>query len=145
VLAQKVDELAATVATFADHFATKELTFTRATGDEIDVRRLCVRDTAGATCISRAQLDALLQQAGQSPAAGPTAPAPQSSLAPIATTSPAPSDAATSSPAVTESIPPVTEPTTIIDSPSLAPEEEPEAEAGAPTVLDTAGSTEPAP
>jgi Chaperone of endosialidase len=113
-LIARVNELASVVAAFADHFTTKELTFTRATGDEIDVKRtitdtLCVRDTAGATCITRAQLDALLQQAGQSPAGAPTAPAPQSSP----TTGDQPADAT-----VTESSTPP-----VIDSPPLIPEE----------------------
>jgi Chaperone of endosialidase len=134
-LITKVNELADAVAAFADHFTTKELTFTRATGDEIDVKRtitdtLCVRDTAGATCISRTQLDALLQQAGQSPAAAPTVPAPAS---------PTTDEQTTDATVIGSSAPPV------IDSPPLAPEEQQELEAGAPTVLDTAGSTEPAP
>ena len=72
VLAQKIDDLAATVAGFADHFTTKELTFARATGDEIDAstgkfKTLCVNDV----CVTRDQLAAVLALAGQS-----TAPAP---------------------------------------------------------------------
>ena len=39
---------------------TKELTFTRATGDEIDVQKLCI----GATCITEDQLKAMLAAAG---------------------------------------------------------------------------------
>ena len=35
-LASQLSDLANTVASFADHFTTRELTFTRATGDEID-------------------------------------------------------------------------------------------------------------
>ena len=102
-LAAQLSDLANTVAAFADHFSTKELTFTRATGDEIDVKRtttdtLCVRDTAGATCITRAQLDALLQQTGQSAASPPSAPSSGGS--------PSTSDASSSAPAL-PSAPPV--------------------------------------
>jgi hypothetical protein len=58
----------------------------------------------------------------------------------------APTDAATTSPAVIESAPPVTEPSTpISDAPPLAPEEKAEPEARAPTALDVADSTETAP
>ena len=35
-LAAKISDLAATVGGFADHFTTRDLTFTRATGDETD-------------------------------------------------------------------------------------------------------------
>ncbi|UPJ50383.1 tail fiber domain-containing protein [Bradyrhizobium sp. 200] len=51
---------------FADRFTTKELTFTRATGDELDVHKLCLDDV----CITKDQLRSLLDQAGQ--AAAPT-------------------------------------------------------------------------
>ena len=50
-LIAKVTELADTVASFADHFTTKELTFTRATGDELHVNKLCV----GSVCVTEAQ------------------------------------------------------------------------------------------
>jgi Chaperone of endosialidase len=114
-LFSQLSTLAATVASFAESFTTRDLTFTRATGDEIDAntgkfKALCVTDPTGETCISRAQLDALLQQTGQSPAAAPTSPAPQSSPTPVATTSAETTDAATSSPAVTESAVSVIEP-----------------------------------
>jgi hypothetical protein len=55
------------ISDFADHFATKELTFTRATGDEIDVNtvkahEICVDDV----CLTKDQLNALLSGAGVS-------------------------------------------------------------------------------
>ena len=64
--AAQLSELANTVASFADHFTTRELTFTRAQGDEIDTntgkfRILCVEDL----CVTRDQLAALLATAGQ--------------------------------------------------------------------------------
>ena len=64
----KISDLAATVASFADHFTTKELTFTRAAGDELDVKRLKAGETIclGATCITESQLAAILVAAGQS-------------------------------------------------------------------------------
>jgi Chaperone of endosialidase len=107
-LIAKVNELASVVAAFADHFTTKELTFTRAIGDEIDVKRtitdtLCVRDTAGATCITRTQLDTLLQHAGQTSAPVPADPTPQSSPTTDATV------IGSSAPPVIDSPPPIPE------------------------------------
>jgi hypothetical protein len=71
-LAQQLTDLANTVAGFADSFTTKQLTFTRATGDEIDVQtaniqtanaqKLCI----GSTCITEPQLQAVLAAANQS-------------------------------------------------------------------------------
>ena len=115
--------------------------------------QLCARKSDGSLeCLTGDQLAALLESAGQSatpassPSSGGSSSDPATTPTPESSTSPEPSDAATSSPAVTESAPPVTEPTTpIVDSPPLAPEEEPEPEAGAPTALDTADSTEPPP
>jgi Domain of unknown function (DUF5011) len=71
-LAQQLTDLANTIAGFADSFTTKQLTFTRATGDEIDVKtaniqtantqKLCI----GSTCVTEPQLQALLAAANQS-------------------------------------------------------------------------------
>ncbi|HEX5863214.1 MAG TPA: tail fiber domain-containing protein, partial [Casimicrobiaceae bacterium] len=109
-LMAKVSDLTDTVASFAGHFATRELTFTRATGDEIDVntvksKALCL----GLTCVSESELQALLRQTGQSPAAALANPAPQSPP----TTGDQPADATVTG----SSAPPV------IDSPPLIPEE----------------------
>jgi hypothetical protein len=66
-LMAQLSDLAATVANFADSFTTKELTFTRATGDEVDAntvksKTLCL----GATCVTESQLAAVLALVGQS-------------------------------------------------------------------------------
>ena len=66
---QQLTSLANTVAGFADSFTTKELTFTRGTGNEIDVttakvQTLCI----GSTCVTEDQLKALLASAGTAPA-----------------------------------------------------------------------------
>lgn len=71
VLVSAVQGLMSRVGNFSDAFATRELTFTRATGDEIDVQKLCI----GSTCVTESQLQALLNQVGQQPSA-PSAPAP---------------------------------------------------------------------
>jgi lysophospholipase L1-like esterase len=57
-----IQALAQEVGNFADSFTTKELTFTRATGDEIDVQKLCI----GSTCVTEGQLKAMLAAAGSS-------------------------------------------------------------------------------
>jgi hypothetical protein len=54
--------LPSTVAGFADSFTTKQLTFTRAVGSEIDVQKLCV----GSTCVTQQQFQATVAAAGQS-------------------------------------------------------------------------------
>lgn len=71
VLVRGVQGLMSRVGNFADSFTTQELTFTRATGNEIDVQKLCI----GSTCVTEDQLQALLNQVGQQPSA-PSAPAP---------------------------------------------------------------------
>lgn len=73
-LASAVDALADKISGFADHFATNELTFTRATGPEVNTQKLCI----GATCVNETQLQALLALTGQAP--------PNASLKPVATT-----------------------------------------------------------
>ena len=73
-LAQKVDELAATLAGFAEKFTTKELTFVRAEGDYLTVRKLfCLDDV----CVTRNQFAAMLAAANQ--AASPSGPSGQGS------------------------------------------------------------------
>lgn len=64
-----IQALASEVSGFADAFTTKELTFTRATGDEIDTQTartqtLCV----GSTCVTESQLKAMLAATGQASA-----------------------------------------------------------------------------
>lgn len=54
-LSNKIDD-------FAEEFTTNDLTFVRATGDEIQVQKLCI----GETCVDEAQLQALLAGAGAS-------------------------------------------------------------------------------
>jgi hypothetical protein len=46
---------------FADHFTTKELTFTRAIGDEVDAKKLCLQKSDGTSvCVTGDQLAAAL-------------------------------------------------------------------------------------
>ena len=118
-------------------------------------KEICIKKSDGAdACVTGDQLAAVLSATNQTPQGEVPPPTPASAEPPptdtatstdstgstnspqaVATsspptsersTSPEPSDAATTSPAVTESIPPVIEPTTVIDLPPLAPEEEPE-------------------
>ena len=133
-LAAKISHLAATVASFADHFTTKELTFTRATGDEIIVKKMCVQKTDGTpVCVDGDQLAALLASAGQPVAAPASSPSgggssdPTTPPTPVAITSPETSDVATSSPTATKSAPPV------INSPPLVPEDTTEYPAPTPS------------
>ncbi len=74
-LDQQLTDLANTLANFADSFTTKELIFTRATGDEIDVQRLCI----GSTCVTEDQLKSVL--AGTNVVSGSTPPSSSSSSA----------------------------------------------------------------
>ena len=59
-------DLENTVAGFADSFTTKELTFTRATGDELTLNnRLCIKKSDGSNvCINGDQLAAVLASQG---------------------------------------------------------------------------------
>jgi hypothetical protein len=57
-----VNSLEATVAGFAQNFTTKTLN-----SEQDNTNQLCVNDTSGKTCISRAQLDAILAGTGQAP------------------------------------------------------------------------------
>ena len=77
-LASKVDELANTVAGFAERFVTKELVATNITADQIhfnnaqgqklSTQQLCV----GQTCVTESQLAAVLAATGQSSADSPS-------------------------------------------------------------------------
>ena len=69
-LDKEITSLASAVAGFAESFTTKQLTFVRGQGNEIDVQtanvqKLCI----GSTCVTEAQLQALLASANQSSAA----------------------------------------------------------------------------
>jgi len=65
---------------FADRFTTKELTFVRATGDEITVRKANIQQAnvqelcVGSTCLTESQVQALLNQAGQKSSPPPETP-----------------------------------------------------------------------
>ena len=101
-LSAKLSDLSDTIASFADHFTTRELAFTRATGDDLTVKRLnadetttgglCARKVDGtAVCITGDQLAALLSQSAAAGFANPTPAPTQSQLAnptPAAGTSP---------------------------------------------------------
>lgn len=71
------------ISDFADHFTTKELTFSRATGEEIDVERLCI----GTTCVTEDQLKALLNQGDQQTAAAASSGTDVPSIVPEVSTS----------------------------------------------------------
>jgi hypothetical protein len=143
-LDQQLTDLATTVADFADRFTTKDLTFTRATGDEIDVKtanvhKLCVADDTGAsTCITKSQLDAFLANTGQTAAAAPAVPTSPAQSSPP-TDSTATSTAATPSLSTDGSSTPV-----VSDSPSIIPSDTPESTSDR-TATDTSPATEPAP
>jgi lysophospholipase L1-like esterase len=64
-LDKEITSLTSMITGFADGFTTKQLTFVRGQGDEIDVQKLCI----GSTCVTEAQLRALLAAANQSPVA----------------------------------------------------------------------------
>ena len=84
-LAAKLADLASTVAGFADSITTRDLTFTRAEGDFMKLRELCL----GSTCITEAQLAALLSQSAAAAFANPTpAPTDGTSTGPTATEPP---------------------------------------------------------
>jgi Chaperone of endosialidase len=57
-----VNSREATVAGFAQNFTTKTLN-----SEQDNTNQLCINDTSGKTCISRAQLDTILAGTGQSP------------------------------------------------------------------------------
>ena len=156
-LFSQLSDLASTVASFADHFTTRELTFTRATGDEIDVKRtttdtLCVRKSdATPVCVTGDQLAAVLSATNQTPQGNDPLSTPASAEPPPTDT--ATSTDSTSSPqAAATSSPPTSEPSTspepteaatsspaVINSPPLVPEDTTEYPAPAPS------STAPAP
>ena len=135
-------------------------------------KEICIQKSDGAdACVTGDQLAAVLSATNQTPqgddplstpasaepppsdtvtstdsTSSPQAAATSSPPTSEPSTSPEPSDAATTSPVVTESTLPLTESTTpIANSPPLAPEEEPVPDVGPPTVLDAASLTETAP
>jgi hypothetical protein len=67
-LSIKLCDLANTVATFADHFTTKGLTFTRATGEDLTLtHELYIADGANDNaplCLTKTQLAAVLSAIG---------------------------------------------------------------------------------
>jgi hypothetical protein len=68
IVVKAFKQLAATVADFADRFTTKELTFTRATGDEITTKKLCVEKSDGTpVCVTGDQFLQIVEHSGQSP------------------------------------------------------------------------------
>jgi hypothetical protein len=77
-LSARLTSLEQTVAGFADHFTTKELTFTRATGDELDAntvktKQLCAQKSDGTeVCLSGDQLAAALASGGAASATSPS-------------------------------------------------------------------------
>jgi hypothetical protein len=61
VIVKSIQQLAQEIGNFADSFTTKELTFTRATGDEIDAKKLCLKKADGTNvCVTGDQLAAAL-------------------------------------------------------------------------------------
>jgi hypothetical protein len=67
IVVKALQNLIDRVGAFADQFTTKELTFTRATGDDIvtnhvHTQELCI----GSTCVTEDQLQRLLGNAGMS-------------------------------------------------------------------------------
>lgn len=81
VIVKSIQQLAQQIGNFTDTFTTKELTFTRATGDEITVRKANIEQAnvqelcVGSTCLTESQIQALLNQIGQQPSAPSTTPA----------------------------------------------------------------------
>jgi hypothetical protein len=73
IVVNAVKSLIDKITAFADSFTTKELTFTRATGDEIVVRKASVQELCvGSTCLTESQVQALLNQVGQQPSSPST-------------------------------------------------------------------------
>lgn len=81
VLVSAIQGLMSRIGNFAESFTTRELTFTRATGDEITVRKANIQQAnvqelcVGSTCLTESQVQALLNQVGQQPSE-PSAPTP---------------------------------------------------------------------
>jgi hypothetical protein len=74
-ISSELTSLESTIAGFADSFTTKQLTFTRATGKEIDVQTLCITDgpsDQNPLCVTKAQLASVLSQAATSGVANPS-------------------------------------------------------------------------
>jgi len=74
-LSSDITSIENTIAGFADSFTTKELTFNRATGNELDVQKLCVADgptDQSPLCVTKAQLAAVLSQSASAGLANPS-------------------------------------------------------------------------
>jgi hypothetical protein len=82
IVVEAVQGLIDKVATFADSFTTKELTFTRATGDEIDAKKLCLQKSDGTNvCVTGDQFAAAIAGAS-SPSSPPSSSAPSPDTTP---------------------------------------------------------------
>jgi hypothetical protein len=67
IVVKGIQQLAQQIAGFADSFTTKELTFTQATGDEIDAKKLCLQKSDGTNvCVTGDQLAAAISGASTS-------------------------------------------------------------------------------
>ena len=121
IVVKAIQTLAAKVTGFADAFTTRELTYTRATGDQLTTKelttgKLCVDDV----CVTRDEFLRIVQQSGQSPVPAPAEPSPeeQASDDQTATTSPADDEA----PAADAS---ASGDEVEVDAPSIAPDGDP--------------------
>jgi hypothetical protein len=66
-LSTEIASLENSIAGFSESFTTRELTFTRATGDEIDAKKLCLQKSDGSNmCVTGDQLAAALSGANTS-------------------------------------------------------------------------------
>jgi len=120
IIISAIQQIEKTIADFADHFnSTKELTFTRATGDKIDVKtvnaqKLCLDDV----CVTKDQLQAMLQGAGQSAASQSSPPPTAASDQPQASSTP---DTTATTPPETEATTDASSTPTVSDAPSIVP------------------------
>jgi hypothetical protein len=75
-LSTEIASLENSIAGFSESFTTRELTFTRATGDEIDAKKLCLQKSDGSNvCVTGDQLATAISGASSSaPANGASAP-----------------------------------------------------------------------
>jgi hypothetical protein len=88
VVVRSIQQLAQKIGNFADSFTTKELTFTRATGDEIAANKgtfaeLCAKKSDGTNvCVTGDQLAAILASQGSSGSSAPSSSSASSSPSP---------------------------------------------------------------
>ncbi len=80
-LVKAVQALSNKIDAFADHFQTEELTFVRATGDEINVQKLCV----GSTCVTETEFAAMVAAVGQTSSGGGSGGSAPDTTAPVIT------------------------------------------------------------